>query len=196
MLKLDVNSKSGVYELNLPTSLYEITESYITEVTNHVKIDANYTLIGVVFREKLSTLILAARKNKKNSDISVIPIFVKSGKTDSELINRLNVRDKLIISPSDIMMGYHISAPNNLLTINNFLDIVEGDINVYNKAMSIKDYCYFIEFKLVPNCNIHGAYNQLEEKEFVSPFVIKNYDKTKDKTYNTIIEINRPNVIG
>ena len=50
MLKLDVNSKSGVYKLNLPTSLNEIEESYIKEVTNHVVVDANYTLIGVVFR--------------------------------------------------------------------------------------------------------------------------------------------------
>lgn len=191
MLKLDVNSKSGVYELNLPTSLNEIEESYIAEVTNHVKIDANYTLIGVVFREKLSTLIIAARKNKKNSDISVIPVFVKAGKTDSELINSLNIRDKLIISPSDIMMGYHISAPNNLLTINNFLDIVEGDINVYNKAMSIQEYCYFIEFKLVPNCNIHGAYNQPEVAEFVNPFVKK---LASAKTSN-IIDIHKPNVL-
>lgn len=191
MLKLDVNSKSGVYELNLPTSLNEIEESYIAEVTNHVKIDANYTLIGVVFREKLSTLIIAASKNKKNSDISVIPVFVKSGKTDNELINSLNIRDKLIISPSDIMMGYHISAPNNLLTINNFLDIIEGDINVYNKAMSIQDYCYFIEFKLVPNCNIHGAYNQPEVAEFVNPFVKK---LASAKTSN-IIDIHKPNVL-
>ena len=80
MLTLDVNSNRGVFKLNLPTSLNEIDESYIMEVTNHVKVDSNYTLIGVVFREKLSTLILAARKNKKNSDIPVIPVFVKAGK--------------------------------------------------------------------------------------------------------------------
>lgn len=191
MLKLDVNSKSGVYKLNLPTSLNEIEESYIKEVTNHVVVDANYTLIGVVFREKLSTIILAARKNKKNSDIAVIPVFVKAGKTDSELINSLNVRDKLIVSPSDIMMGYHISAPNNLLTINTFLDIVEGDINLYNKAMSVQDYCYFIEFKLVPNCNIHGAYKQSEVAEFVNPFITK----IASVQTSNIIDINKPKVL-
>ena len=191
MLKLDVNSKSGVYKLNLPTSLNEIEESYIKEVTNHVVVDANYTLIGVVFREKLSTIILAARKNKKNSDIAVIPVFVKAGKTDSELINSLNIRDKLIVSPSDIMMGYHISAPNNLLTINTFLDIVEGDINLYNKAMSVQDYCYFIEFKLVPNCNIHGAYKQPEVEEFVNPFITK----IASAQTSNIIDINKPKVL-
>lgn len=173
MLTLKVNSKQGVFQLNLPTSLNEIDESYIMEVTSHVKVDANYTLIGVVFREKLSTLILAARKNKKNSDIPVIPVFVKAGQTDSELINNLKIRDKLIVSASDIMMGYHISAPNNLLTINTILDLLEGDTESYTKLIGNNKQCYFIEFKLIPNCNIHGAYGATDVAEFENPFVKK-----------------------
>ena len=173
MLTLEANNKQGVFQLNLPTSLNEIEESYIMEVTNHVKVDANYTLIGVVFREKLSTLMLAARKNKKNSDIPVIPIFVKAGETDSKFINSLNVRDKLIISSSDIMMGYHVSAPNNLITINNILDLLDGDMKVYNQLMASQEMCYFIEFKLVPNCNIHGAYSAIDVVGFENPFVNK-----------------------
>ena len=173
MLTLEVNSKQGVFQLNLPTSLNEIDESYIMEVTNHVKVDANYTLIGVVFREKLSTLVLASRKSKKNSDIPVIPIFVKAGETDSKLINSLKIRDKLIISASDIMMGYHVSAPNNLITINTILDLLDGDMKVYNQLMSSQEMCYFIEFKLVPNCNIHGAYGATDVAGFENPFVKK-----------------------
>lgn len=173
MLTLEVNNKQGVFQLNLPTSLNEIKESYIMEVTNHVKVDANYTLIGVVFREKLSTLVLAARKSKKNSDIPVIPIFVKAGETDSKLINSLNVRDKLLISASDIMMGYHVSAPNNLITINTILDLLDGDMKVYNQLMTSQEMCYFIEFKLVPNCNIHGAYGSTDVAGFDNPFVKK-----------------------
>ena len=173
MLTLEVNSKQGVFQLNLPTSLNEIDESYIMEVTNHVKVDANYTLIGVVFREKLSTLVLASRKSKKNSDIPVIPIFVKAGETDSKLINSLKIRDKLIISASDIMMGYHISAPNNLITINTILDLLNGDMKVYNQLMTNQEMCYFIEFKLVPNCNIHGAYSVTDVAGSENPFVKK-----------------------
>lgn len=173
MLTLEVNNKQGVFQLNLPTSLNEIDESYIMEVTNHVKVDANYTLIGIVFREKLSTLVLAARKSKKNSDIPVIPIFVKAGETDSKFINSLNVRNKLIISSSDIMMGYHVSAPNNLITINNILDLLDGDMKVYNQLMASQEMCYFIEFKLVPNCNIHGAYGAIDVVGFENPFVKK-----------------------
>lgn len=173
MLTLEVNNKQGVFQLNLPTSLNEIDESYIMEVTNHVKVDANYTLIGIVFREKLSTLVLAARKSKKNSDIPVIPIFIKAGETDSKFINSLNVRDKLIISASDIMMGYHVSAPNNLITINNILDLLDGDMKVYNQLMASQEMCYFIEFKLVPNCNIHGAYGKTDVAGFNNPFIKK-----------------------
>ena len=176
MLTLKTNNVRGIYELNLPTSLDEIDKSYIAEVTSHVKVDANYSLIGIVFKERLSTLILSARRNKKTSDIAVIPIFVKAGKTDSELINSLNIKDKLIISPSDIMLGNHISAPNNFLTINTILDLLDGDADAYAKLVNIPEDCYFIEFKLVPNCNIHGAYTQSKVTEFVSPFVTKVND--------------------
>lgn len=191
MLTLKTSNVRGVHELNLPTSLNEIDESYITEVTNHIKVDANYTLIGLVYREKLSTLVLAATRNKKTSDIAVIPIFVKAGESDSKFINSLSIKDKLIISPSDIMMGYHVSVPNNLLTINTILDLLDGDPAVNQKLMNINEQCYFIEFKLVPNCNIHGAYEKPKVTEFVSPFVTK----VSEPTTTTIITPKTPKII-
>lgn len=191
MLTLKTSNARGVHELNLPTSLNEINESYITEVTSHIKPDANYTLIGLVYREKLSTLVIAATRNKKKSDIAVIPIFVKAGESDSKFINSLNIKDKLIISPSDIMMGYHVSAPNNLLTINTILDLIEGDPVVNQKLMNINEQCYFIEFKLVPNCNIHGAYEKSKLTEFISPFVTK----VSEPTVSTIITPKTPKII-
>lgn len=191
MLTLDVNSKQGFFNLNLPTSINDIPVEYIKEVTSHIKVDANYSLIGIIFKEKLSTLVLASRKNKKTSDIAIVPIFVKAGKTDSELINSLNTKDKLIIAPSDIMLGHHVSTPRNPLTIDNILNIIDGDLNVYNKLITIKEDCYFIEFKLVPNCNIHGAYIQPKITEFVSPFVTK----ISEPTTNTIITPKTPEII-
>lgn len=191
MLTLKTNNVRGVHELNLPTSLNEINESYIAEVISHIKVDANYTLIGLVYREKLSTLVLATTRNKKTSDIAVIPIFVKAGESDSKFINSLNIKDKLIISPSDIMLGYHISAPNNLLTINTILELIEGDPVVNQKLMGINEQCYFIEFKLVPNCNIHGAYSQSKVAEFVSPFITK----ISDPTTTTILTPKTPKII-
>lgn len=194
MLTLDVNNNRGVFKINLPTSLNEIDESYIAKVTEHIKVDANYTLIGVVFREKLSTLVLSARKNKKNSNISVIPVFVKAGKTDSELINNLKIRDKLIVSSSDIMMGHHISAPDNLLTINTILDLLEVDTESYTKLINNNEQCYFIEFKLIPNCNIHGAYIENNIENFVNPFITKISD-APTKPASSIFVPKKPNII-
>lgn len=190
MLTLNVNGTQGAFTLNLPTTLSDITKEYITNVTSHIEVDANYTVVGTVFREKLSTLILASRRNKKNSEISVIPIFVKAGKTDSELINKLDVGEKLIIAPSDIMLGHHLSTPTNLLTINTILNIMEGDTEAYNKVIGIQEYCYFIEFKLVPNCSIHGAYKD-GCNDFVNPFVVRTGETKK----NNIIMPNTPKII-
>lgn len=190
MLTLNVNGTQGAFTLNLPTTLSDITKEYITNVTSHIEVDANYTVVGVVFRERLSTLILASRKNKKNSDIAAIPIFVKAGKTDSELINKLDVGEKLIVAPSDIMLGYHLSAPSNLLTINNILNIIEGDADIYNKVMGIQEPCYFIEFKLVPNCSIHGAYKNCCNND-TNPFVVRTGDAKK----NNIIMPSTPKII-
>lgn len=190
MLTLNVNGTQGAFTLNLPTTLSDITKEYITNVTSHIEVDANYTVIGVVFREKLSTLVLASRKNKKNSDIAAIPIFVKTGKTDSELINKLDVGEKLIIAPSDIMLGHHISAPANLLTINSILNIMDGDADAYNKVIGIQEPCYFIEFKLVPNCSIHGAYKNSCNND-TNPFVIRTGDAKK----NNIIMPSAPKII-
>ena len=178
MVKFNVNGKAGAAVISLPTHLSEITPEYLNGVTCNVKIGDNYSLIGIIFKEKLSTLVLASRKNKKTSDIAIVPIFVKAGKTDSELINSLNTKDKLIIAPSDIMLGHHVSTPRNPLTIDNILNIIDGDLNVYNKLITIKEDCYFIEFKLVPNCNIHGAYIDQNDVKDVNNFVIK-LDKPK-----------------
>lgn len=186
MITFDVKSKQGVFKMSLPTSINEISKSYIDSVTSHVKVDANYTLIGIVFKEKLSTLILNTRKKTNKADVAVIPIFIKAGENDSKFINSLHICDKLVISPSDIMMGYHISSPRNVLTINNVLDVIDGDSDIFNKSLSIKEECYFIEFKLVPNCNIHGAYS-IPTNNIENPFIIKLGD---NKNSNLIIPNN------
>lgn len=178
MLTIKTSGGAGQYKLDLPTSINEITEEYIKDVTEHVNIAPHYTIVGLIYREKLSTLAMSARK-KAPKDIAVIPIFVKAGPSDSEFINSLHCKDKLIIGSSDLMMGYHISAPNNLLTLDTFSNLISGDLNFYNEAINNKEYCHFIEFKLIPNCNIHGAYNQPKVAEFVNPYITKISDTPK-----------------
>lgn len=173
MITLNVKgSKHGEVTLNLPTTLNEITEEYIKSVTEHILVAPNYSLVGTIFREKLSTILLSARRKNKDAGISVIPVFIKCGNTEDSFIKNLTLKTKIVISPSDIMLGHHVTAPNNLLTINNFVEVTEGDTSLYQKTNEINKECYFIEFKLVPNCNIHGAY--LDNTESISnPYIIK-----------------------
>lgn len=178
MVSLEVNGKKGSFKVNLPTSFDELTKDYIKSVTNHIVPAPNYSIIGLVFKEKLSTVAFVTNKNKKTVDIPIVPIFVKAGETDDNFINSININEKLIISPSDIMLGHHISAPENLLTINNLVDILNGDIIIYNKLMNSNKQCYFVEFKLIPNCNIHGVYKS-DVNKYENPFITKVSDNAK-----------------
>lgn len=190
MLTLQVNGKQGVFDMNLPTSINEITPKYIEEVTGHIKVNAEYSLVGLIFREKLSTLLIAARKSNKKSDISVVPVFVKAGETNSKFISGIHIMEKLVLAPSDIMLGHHVSTPLNLLTINTFLELTEGDSSLYNKMLTSNEYCHFIEFKLIPNCAIHGSYNPIDPT-IKNPFITK----VKDVSKSDVISIDRPEII-
>ncbi|AXF52145.1 MAG: hypothetical protein [crAssphage sp. isolate ctcc615] len=173
MVHLNVKGKNGEFNVNLPTSIDEITKEYIADVTSAINIAPNYSLIGTIFREKLSTIILSAKRNNKDASVSVIPVFVKCGETDDTFIQNLNIKDKLIVSASDIMLGHHVSTPNNLLTINTLMEIIDGDRDIYQKVNANSEYCYFIEFKLIPNCNIHGAYDNKKVNSITTTFVEK-----------------------
>lgn len=175
MLQLNVKGKYGEFELKLPTSIDEIEKEYINHVTEHIKIAPNYTLVGIIYKEKLSTLVINSNRKKKDTNVAVIPVFVNCGPSDSGFINSLYIMDKLLIAPSDIMMGYHVSTPENLITINNILSLLEGDIETYNKLLTIKEECYFIEFKLIANCNIHAAYKAIDPA-YTNPYITKLSD--------------------
>lgn len=173
MLHLKTNGKNGQYDVNIPTSLDEITKEYIDSVVSQIVVAPNYSLIGVVFKEKLSTLLFTNKNKKDIKGIPVIPIFIKAGETDDSFIHNINFKDTLIISDSDIMMGHHVSCPKNVLTLSNVLSTFEGDQNIYRNVTNIKDNCYFISFKIVPNCNIHGHYDRNKTNTFVNPFILK-----------------------
>lgn len=172
MYNIKVDAKAGKYDMLLPTNLDEITDAYLKRITSNVDICPDYSLIGVVYREKLSTILLAARRKTKETDIPVIPIFIKCGQTNNDFINSINIKQKLIIAPSQIMMGHHVNVPQNSLTINNILALTDGDNKIYQDSLLFKHSCYFIEFKLVPNCDIHGVYNKVSES-YKDPFITK-----------------------
>lgn len=172
MIEFKTKGKNGELLWNIPTKLEEITPEYLNDVTVNVDAADNYSVIALCYHEKLSTLILANRQAKKNANVNVVPIFVKSGTTDNDFIKSIKCGEKILVAGSDIAMGFHLAAPANKLTINHFIAASEGDSNVYQNAMKYNDICYFIEFKLVPNVAIRARYSN-NKTSATSPFVTK-----------------------
>lgn len=176
MVKFPVNGKDGRVVITLPSNLSEITPDYLNDVTSDVEVADNYALIGVCYKDKLFNIIAASRKNQP-TNIATVPIFIKGTFSEqSHLTDNLKTGNKIIISGSQISLGYHVACPRNKLTINNFLYYVENDNTAYHKAATtFKDtYVYFLEFKIVPLCDIVGVYKEGEGTKLENnPFEVK-----------------------
>lgn len=177
MLNFKTSGTNGTFNVSLPTNLSEITNDYLYDVTKDIVIANDYSLICICYRENLSSVIFANNTKKGKITTAVVPIFVKHGNTNNNYIRSIECGDKLVIAPSDIAMGHHVVAPKNKITIENILYCVEGDNKIYKEALKFTKPCYFLEFKLVPNCNIHAFYeNSNEVDNNVNPFVNKIKD--------------------
>lgn len=177
MVTIKTNGTLGKYELNFPSNLSDITKEFLLNVTENVELAANYSLIAICYREKVSNILLAANRNKNKIESSVVPLFVKSGATEDSYVKSINTLDKLVIAGSDIAMGYHITCPRNKVSIDTLLLYTKGDTDIYQKAIEIKDPCYFIDFKIVPNCCIHGHYNSSCNSNFTDDKTIVKLDE-------------------
>lgn len=174
MLNFKTSGKNGAFNIALPTNLSEITNDYLYNVTKDIIVADDYSLICICYRETLSSIIFANNTKKGRITTGVVPIFVKHGNTDNTYIRSINCGDKLVIAPSDIAMGHHVTAPKNKITIDNILYCTEGDNKIYQESLKFAKPCYFLEFKIVPNCNIHASYkNSNEVDNNVDPFVNK-----------------------
>lgn len=180
MLKFEVNSKDGKILMNLPTKLLEITPEYLSSVTSDVVIADNYSLIGILYKESLASVILANNRKQKNITTAIVPIFVKAGTTTTAYINNISCGDKIIIAPSDIAIGHHVVCPKNKITINNVISYCEGDKTAYQRALSVSEACYYLEFKIVPNCNIHGNYKN-DNNVYQNPFITFDFNIATEK---------------
>lgn len=156
MLKLEVNSNAGKFILNLPTMFKEVTNEYMDNAVKHIAVAPEYSLIALVYREKLAVILNSAKQNKE-MNTSVVPVFIKAGTTDSKFIKNIKLGNKIIVTGSDLSIGIHVNSPLNSLSIPNVVAICEGDNNVYKEAITSTQYCYFVEFKLVPNSAIKGV---------------------------------------
>lgn len=171
MKSFEVNGNAGSYLINLPQSLEEISTEYLTHCTDFINPAPNYAVVAVVYKDSLS-LVLTSFKKKTPTNMAVIPVFIKSGATDSEFIISLNLGDRIVIAGSDLSIGHHINSPYNKITPSTICSVCEGDKDIYKKAMSMQEPVCFVEFKLVPISAIHAKLDTTTN-EYLNPFIGK-----------------------
>lgn len=162
------DDKDVIY--NLPTSLKEISSEYLLGVTADVAVADHYSLVGLVYVDKLTSIILAGQRKDKKSTVGVVPIFIKAGRTDSDFIKGIKTGEKLVMSNTQLSMGYNVIAPKNELNLDKFLKNVLNDKQLpYQRAFEKypNDLVHFISFKLIPNNDIIGVYSESHE---VAPY--------------------------
>lgn len=163
MKEFIVKTKMSEVKFNFPTKLEELTSEYLLGVTSGVTVAPNYSLIGLVYHEKLSTLFMTCRNKKKTASIGVIPIFIKSGKGEKSIVDSAKFGQKLLISNSQIQLAHHCAAPTNNLTLDYFAKVVDAntDKDLYQSLLvdNNPQEVLFVEFKIVPNCDIIALYD-------------------------------------
>lgn len=163
MKEFNVSGRYGNYNITLPTKLEEITPEYLNGVTSGVVIAPEHSLIAIVSREKLA-VILNASKKREAIATSVLPLFVKSGETEFDFIKHIETGQKLIMASSDLGRGYHVICPDNKITVEGIIKICADDKELSKTIFIQQDYLYFVDFKLIPNCDIKGAYSNYDAK--------------------------------
>lgn len=173
MKAFTVNGSYGKFILNLPTDFTEITPEYLLSVTEELSIAKGYSLIAIVYRERLAIILNSASKQQA-LNTAVIPVFVKHGETEHKFIESLSAGDKVVITGSNIARGIHIAAPNNELNIDRIVNLCKDDKNVYKEAITSREYLYFVEFKLVPDYDICGKIG--DTKPISNQYIIPSSD--------------------
>lgn len=155
MVDVQVNYLGREATLHLPTTVSEIKSDLLNNWTSHVNLAKDYALIALVFKERPINLISAAKQNK-NANVSGIAIMIKSN-TDAEVVKDIKLGETLVIAASDIAMGHHINVPANHLTPGFLMNLLSENDDLNKKFMGVMVPTYFVDFKIVPVCNIHGS---------------------------------------
>ena len=155
MVDLKVNYLGLNQTFRMPTSMSEINMNVIADYVKHVNVGNDYALIAVVFKERPITIVSVSKQNK-NASVSGVAVMIKSN-TNNEFIKGIKLGETVVISPSDISMGHHVSSPANPLTPGFLLNLLQTNADLNKKLMAVNVPTYFVDFKIVPVCNIHGS---------------------------------------
>lgn len=173
MVKFETNGDNGKQILTLPTKVSDLTPEYLAYLTDDIMIADNYSLVALCHKEKLSAFVLAGRSKKDQMNTSVIPLFVKRGyHEDNDYMSRIEVCDKLLITPTALSLALHVNSPRNTLTMGHLINAIEGDKNAHINALKLNTDVIFVEFKIIPNNEILGVYKGIKVNEFDNPFKV------------------------
>lgn len=155
-------------KLSIPTSISEISAEYLKNCTNHVTPAPEYSVVALCYREKLA-IVLNSSKKKDNINSSVVPLFVKSGVSESDFCNGIKTGNPIVVTGSDLSMGIHINSPINSISLNEVVAFCSQNNDINKQAFKDQRYCYFVEFKLIPNCDIKGVIGEVEK--YINPYI-------------------------
>lgn len=161
MKQFAVKTKDGhKVNFNFPTSISEISEDYLTKISDALHVADNYSLVALCYSEVLSRVIVTCRTGNKNAKIKVTPIFVKAGNCDIPFIKEGKMKQRVVTMQSQLSLGVHVNLPYHKLTLDFFANVVKNaeDKAIYEKELANADgrECIFLEFKLIPNSDIMG----------------------------------------
>lgn len=162
----------------LPTSVNEIiTNDYLSNATKSITVARNWVLIGVIFSDKISRLASVGNINYKASDDSSAKkikslgtVFVKAGNnTNDDFVSSLHSGDCVLILPDAVNYAQDVPVPNNVIGLNHFFQVLK-DNNAYEIASKIPNEAVFVEYKLLPACDIHCKIDVNTTNDFDNPF--------------------------
>lgn len=172
MKEFNVKNANGDFTLFLPTSVNELTgNDYFLKVSEEIELPDDHSLIALVYKEKLP-IVLATTNKPKNQGTAVIPFFVKSGHTENNYIKHLKANSPVIVDGSDIARAHHVNCKHNYISMPAVYSICR-DTEVAKNSIKDRDTYCFVDFKIIPNCDIHGNYS-IESIPYTSPFLIEH----------------------
>lgn len=180
-----IENEKMSYDIKLPTDLSELTKEYFDEMLKSINVADNYSVVALCYKAKLFEII---NVSKKEITIQALSLLVKIG-GNIDNVAYCKPMDKVIINRSSLERSQHLYIPHNTLEpgkVSDYIcsnkdlvkDITTGkyfiDEGESLAAASHKaPYCYFVEYKIVPNNVIIAGISQSFKKEqVINPFII------------------------
>lgn len=172
MLIIQGNNKT--YGINVPTDEKEITASFLTKVTERVKLNKYQTIVALVMKTKIWDFCMSIRNPKKDQNVAItakLAKFITPNPDDKDgalPIKNMSVGDIVVIDRSTIERGIHLSIPT-IISPAGISKYLEEDKDLLTEIVTGKrpdlsnQYICLVQFKIVPIGSITATYDA-EEK--------------------------------